>query len=192
MSFYTLYNFCPVLRADIGEDTNSKFYIAINDAYHAFQQGLKKIPKLYPDVEKTLYSFCPLRAEQNVLVTILLSEGEPIRLKRILKKQKINSNLFDVIVVKKNREFFENAKQIGLKHFGCYRESEPTHLIAVGDSLKRDIKFSNQAGFITVYKPSPFMGKEEPCELDEKPCYTIQTLKELSPLLKSLGLPVKL
>lgn len=180
--------------ADIKEDKNSEFNAAINDAYNAFQEGLKKIPKLYPDTEDTLQSFSPLRSKKNVLVTILLSEGEPRRLKRILKDQKICSNLFDEIVVKKekNREIFENAKRMGLKYFTNKREMENTLLIAVGDSLKRDIKFGNQAGFITVYKPSPFMGKEEPCELDEKPCYTIQTLKELPPLLKSLGLPVKL
>lgn len=166
--------------------------VVIDDACHAFKQGLSGIPNLYSDTEAMLSSICALRASKNPVATVLLSEGEPGRLKLILEAHKIvRRGFFDDIIIErtKSKEIFERAKQSGLKHLHKRGDSAQTLFFLIGDSLKRDIKFGNQLGFVTVYKPSPFMGREEPRELDERPCYTIQKLAELPSLLNSLGFP---
>jgi ribonucleotide monophosphatase NagD (HAD superfamily) len=100
--------------------------------------------------------------------------------------------LFDQIYIEstKNKEILEKVKNMVLENLSTIQLSQETLFILIGDSLKRDIKIGNQVGFITIYKPSPFMGQENPQSSDEKPHYTIQTLKELPALLNNLGLPI--
>ena len=62
--------------------------------------------------------------------------------------------------------------------------------VLIGDSLHRDIKLGNQAGFITIYKPSPFKGDEKPLGADEHPDYTIAMLSELPAVLGDLDMAV--
>lgn len=179
--------------SDMKKGYCSQLAVVIDDACHAFKQGLSGIPNLYPGTEAMLSYISALRASENPVATVLLSEGEPERLKRILKAHQIvRRGFFDDIIIEKtkSKETFERAKQSGLKHLRKAGDSTQTLFFLVGDSLKRDIKFGNQLGFVTVYKPSPFMGREEPRELDERPCYIIQNLGELPSLLNSLGLPL--
>jgi FMN phosphatase YigB (HAD superfamily) len=62
--------------------------------------------------------------------------------------------------------------------------------IVVGDSLHRDIVFGNQAGMITVYKPSTYLGMEIPQAPEEKPFAVINTLADLPALLRRLDVQV--
>ena len=89
----------------------------------------------------------------------------------------------------KSREIFEEAKRQGLQHFSKSFPSTEDQSISVGDSLKRDIKFGNQAGFLTIYKPANFMGTEEPADKDEEPFFKIRSLDELPPILQEIGIP---
>jgi ribonucleotide monophosphatase NagD (HAD superfamily) len=92
----------------------------------------------------------------------------------------------------KSKETFEQAKEIGLQLLSQTTGVKETAFVLIGDSLHRDIKFGNQAGFITVYKPSAFEGFETPNTSDEQPCYTIKSLEELPSILREdLGLMIQ-
>lgn len=174
------------------EEDSCELAGVINDAYSAYEKCLMDIPELYPDTELVLSSISVLRKLRRSLATVLLSEGEPKRLHRILEFHKIGEKFFDNVVVEETKSLkaFEKAKCAGLEYLDNARSIEETILIIVGDSLRRDIKFGNQLGFVTVYKPAPFMGKEEPQELDENPTYTINRLAELPSLLENMGFPI--
>jgi putative hydrolase of the HAD superfamily len=178
--------------SDSRHKIDSKLVTVIDEAYWAFEKELQEIPKLYLDTETILFDIFASK-QNNLLTTILLSEGEPERLNRILKKYENIKNLFDNILIEqtKTKETIEKAKQAGREYLSQVESSAETLFVLIGDSLKRDIKFGNQAGFITVYKPSPFMGQEEPQLLDEKPNYIIQKLGDLPLLLNNLGLYVE-
>lgn len=171
---------------------SSELAVLINDAFHAFEQCLNEIPSLYPDAETILSCICTLRASKAPIATVLLSEGKFSRLKRILEAHKIEErSFFDAIIIdEKNKQTFEKAKLLGQEYLSKLGYSTMPFFLLIGDSLKRDIKFGNQVGCITVYKPSPFMGREESHELDEQPCYTIQNLSELPLLLNKLGVSI--
>lgn len=165
----------------------------IEEAYEAFQDKMRSIPPLYPDTVSVLSSIRASSSPENPIVTIVLSEGNVDRLERILEAHNIwSSRYFDeIIITPKNKEAFERAKQLGLELVPSRGMDPNTLTVMVGDSMKRDIKFANQAGFITIYKPALFKGHEEPQEQDEHPVYTIHALEELLPILSDLGLPVE-
>jgi putative hydrolase of the HAD superfamily len=167
-----------------------KLAIAITEAYESFKDALFKIPKLYPDAEEVLRSINDLKTHGNAIATILLSEGDPARLERILRAHKIRERAFfdEIIIGPKSKQTFERAKIAGQKHLPRVRPPKSTLVIVTGDSLHRDIKFGNEIGAITVYKPSPFKGDEEPHERNERPNYRISKLSELIAILKSLEL----
>jgi putative hydrolase of the HAD superfamily len=174
------------------EEENPTAISIIDAAYQAYQKALKKLPKLYPDTIEVLSKIHDLK-ENNRIYIILLTEGDPKRLEKIISAYKFHQHGFldEIIIEKKSLEAFENAKQIGLQHLSNRDIDQKPLLFAIGDSLRRDIKYGNQAGFITVYKPSPFMGLEEPHDQQEKPKYTIYKLGELLPLLEIFGLSFK-
>ncbi len=164
------------------------------EAYQAFKRELRRVPPLYPETIPVLSAIRASASEANSLVTILHSEGNHTRLEHILEAHNIwGQRLFDeIIIAPKSKEAFEQAKGIGLRLLSQTTGSKGVVFVLIGDSLHRDIKFGNQAGFITVYKPSAFKGFETPNTPDEQPCYTIQSLGELPTILKEdLGLPIQ-
>lgn len=167
---------------------------ASEEAYQAFKRELKRVPPLYPETIPVLSAFRALVSEANPLVTILLSEGNHTRLEHILEAHNIRAQrLFDeIIIAPKSKEVFEQTKEIGLQLLSHQTISgKEVVFVLIGDSLHRDIKFGNQTGFVTVYKPSAFKGFELPNTLDEQPCYTIKSLGELPTILReNLGLPI--
>jgi putative hydrolase of the HAD superfamily len=179
------------LRKNVGN--NSHLNAVIAAAYHAYSQGLIAIPELYPDTENTLRHFSMFKKSHKVLGIILLSEGDSKRLNRILECYNGLKQCFDKIFieVEKNKETIEKVKEIAKKQFLPVETSQEILFILIGDSLKRDVKLGNQTGFITIYKPSPFMGEEKPLSLDEQPHHTVQKLGELPYLFKSLGLSIE-
>lgn len=164
----------------------------IEEAYKAFKKMLKQVPPFYAETIPVLSAIRTSVSETNPLVTILLSEGNYTRLEHILEAHNIRrQGLFDeIIIASKSKEVFEEAKVIGLRLLPQIDNNKET-VVLIGDSLHRDIKFGNQAGFITVYKPSAFKGVETPNTLDEQPRYTIKNLGELPLILREdLGLPI--
>jgi FMN phosphatase YigB (HAD superfamily) len=170
------------------ENSTPQLAMVIDEAYYAFKENLKAIPSLFPDVETVLYSIRKTLSDGKLVATVLFSEGNPSRIEHILEAHKIRQRGFfdEIIIETKSKETFEKAKKAGLKHLP--KGGNPSRVIFVltGDSLKQDIKFGNQTGFITVYKPSSFKGYEKPRALDEQPCYIINKLSELLAVIQNI------
>ncbi len=165
----------------------------IDKAHQAFIEELKRTPKLYPDTIPVLTAIRRSTSDQFLLFQAILSEGNPERLERIIEAYGMRKRgLFDeIIITPKNKDAFEKVKQLGLAHFHDVDKGSHIPMVLIGDSLRNDIKFANQAGFITVYKPSLFKGLEAPDMPDETPNYTIKSLSELPEILKKdVGLPI--
>lgn len=174
--------------------TNPKLAEIAEQAYQSFKEELKSIPPFYPETIPVLTAIHTSASEANPLVTILLSEGNITRLEHILEAHNIrNQKLFDeIIIAPKSKEALEQAKGIGLQLLSQTSSSKEVVFVLIGDSLNRDIKFGNQAGFITIYKPSAFKGVEVPSISDEQPRYTITSLGELPSILREgLSLPIQ-
>ena len=93
----------------------------------------------------------------------MFSDGKPDRLKRILKAHHLDANIFDDIIIdKKSAASFGTLKENAIERLRHMAEPSRLLFVMVGDSLRRDIVFANQAGFITVYKPANFFGNETP------------------------------
>jgi len=166
------------LRDDLGGYTT-----LVERAYRAQEEVLMRIPHLYSDTKPVLSCM----QEAALGVVLVLSEGSPERLERIeaahgLLRERLIHNF---TVSSKSKEAFDLARAAGLKLLGI---DNPYLLIAVGDSMRREIKYGKQAGFITVYKPSPYRGLEEPRAPDERPDFTIERLRQLPAVLQQLGL----
>lgn len=161
----------------------------VQAAYEAFTERLQRIPPLYADTESVLQFIDSRRRCGHPVATILLSEGDRERLERILQAHQIKERRFfdEIMVDKKSKGAFTRAKRAGLQHLNDEEQSDSILYIAIGDSLKRDIRFANQAGFVTVYRPSTFKGEEQACEQDERPDYAIRELGELLIVLGDLG-----
>ena len=168
-------------------------YLA-DKAFDAFQKRLTDIPRLYTDAARLLEVLRRIKSTGNPLVTILLSEGKVERIDGILSNSFVGKiplkSFFDDVIIRpaKSRAIFAEAKRRGLQHLSPVIPASNDRFIAIGDSLKRDIKFANQAGFLTIYKPANFMGIEEPSEPDEEPFFKIQSFDELPPLLETMGI----
>jgi FMN phosphatase YigB (HAD superfamily) len=160
---------------------------AIEQAYAAFQAALEIPAPLYKDAEYVL----PLLRDSGNLVTVLFSEGNPARVGRTLEAHRIELlHFFDEIVIRpKTREAWEYVKQTGRNRLDPAACGQPTVFILVGDSIERDIKLGNQAGFVTVFRPQDFLGQERSCEPYGQPHYTISTLRELPEILRRIRVP---
>ncbi len=173
------------------------FETLIEQAFQAFQKELLAIPNLFVDATYALIFLHGLKQLGNPIVTVLLSEGRTERISQILKAHKLRdkslSEFFNEVLIckAKSKDLFEEAKQKGLQHFSEIGFSNESCLLAVGDSLKRDIKFGNQAGYLTVYKPANFLGAEEPSAPDEEPDYTIKSLNEFPEILLNMGIHIQ-
>jgi len=164
--------------------------ITVEESHHAYLEALKVIPSLYPETEAVLRSINALKLSGYPVVRAICSEGNPIRLEKTLQAHQIREQKYfdEIIMSRKSKESLQRAKEVALTHLP--EQASDALIIMIGDSLQRDIKPSNQLGFITIYKPAAFLGEETPRELDERPCYVIRTLGELPMILRDLGIPL--
>jgi len=162
-------------------------------AHSAFEAGLHKIPALFPDTERVLLAIHSYRSIDAGVAVLIFSDGAPERLERILDAHQIRSRGFfdEIIMDRKTVESFKRAKDTGRKFLPQVENNSKTRFMMVGDSLQRDIKLANQAGYVTVYKPGGFLGRESAQQPDEEPTFVIQTLSGLIPVLTELGLAIK-
>lgn len=169
------------------------FLNAVQAAADAFHEALHRTPDLFPDTVSVLRCIYEARGYGVPLVTAVLTEGRRDRIQRVFAAHHVHvGELFDeiIIVQRKNKGEFEGARGAMERALPAAARSDHATSIMVGDTLTRDVKFANQAGYLTVYKPSPFKGVEQPAAQDEVPDYTITTLIELLPILTQLGLRI--
>ena len=161
-------------------------------ASRAFGDGLRQLPAILPDTIEILRRLHAARQLGAPLVTAVLSEGDPERLERVFRAYHVDVGaLFDeIIVAYKSREAFERARAALVDLLPPSADRAETLFMIVGDALTRDVKFGKQVGFVTVYKPSPFKGIEEPRAADEVADFTIERLGELPAILERLGIPL--
>lgn len=131
-------------------------------------------PPLGHGVKETLAA---IRDRGNTLV--LHSEGLRDRVLRTLATYSLEP-LFDSLALeRKSRESFQRARQAGEDLYRTATGQNPDRCIVVGDSPKRDIRFGNLIGAITVFKPGGWLGIELPDDPLLTPHYTIQSFSEL-------------
>jgi putative hydrolase of the HAD superfamily len=154
----------------------------------AFAQTLEEIPPLFGDTEEVLRCLTGTRSLQGSSVLILFTDGERLRIERILETYKLAESTFDEVVIgRKTAESFNEVRLLGLDKLKSVGRSE-AKLLMIGDSLKHDIAPSKQAGFTTIYKPADFLGAEAPTNSDELPDFRIDSLGELADVLERMGL----
>lgn len=164
----------------------------VDAAHRALAEGLRAIPPLFPDAEGVLKAIRAASSPDRPIVTALFTEGSSERLQRILMAHRLVERvLFDTIMIApKSVTAWREAYKRGAVLLPSQVGQERTLGIVVGDSLRRDIVFGNQAGMITVYKPSTYQGLEIPQTPDEKPFAVISTLADLPAVLCRLDVEV--
>jgi putative hydrolase of the HAD superfamily len=163
----------------------------LNIAFRNYKLILKSIPPLLPGVSDLLNNLKLLKSQLENVITILFSEGDVIRLEKIIQKFNFRrySYFNDLIIAKKTKDSFLAAKELAYKHIkGSFNHDIST--IVIGDSLKRDIIPANEAGFITIYVPSNFQGIEKPRNKMETPTFQISNISELYETLRGIGLAI--
>jgi FMN phosphatase YigB (HAD superfamily) len=160
-------------------------------AHHNFHLALKKIPPLFPDTSIVLDTLRFKRNADRLLRTVLYSEGDKTRLERIISSHQIREeNWFDSFFLStKSPEAYKQLK-VKCKHLlknSIHHDNyEEPFYVMVGDNLERDVRFANIAGYITIYKPSLYKGKEKITDPEDKPCYTITNLRESLQIFEDL------
>ena len=145
-----------------------------------FKKDLKKFPPLFRGVKKALDLL-----KQYGCIIILSSEGDKERVRRIIKHYSIEEYFDHILYERKSVEQFKEAKNIGLsiwhsRHIGNETISK---IMVIGDLLDRDIRFGNQIGAITVYKPGGYKNHQIARDKDERPDYEIKEICELIDIL---------
>jgi putative hydrolase of the HAD superfamily len=178
---------CPEIR-------NPNMKALVKELHVAFEDALQAIPPLYPDTMGVLASIERLKTVGYPMATVLCSEGDTNRLERILAAYDIRRRRFfdEIIIAQKSLETWIRAKDAGTRHLPLAGEFASPLVFVVGDSLQRDIKPANQLGFISVYKPSKYLGQEKPQQPDEQPRHTIDFLSTFLLVLREHGIPATL
>jgi putative hydrolase of the HAD superfamily len=155
------------------------------NAYERFSDTLKEVPDLLLGVRETLRAIGDLK-EQHDVTLALFSEGNEDRLYRILEVHNDVAECFDLIRVigKKDVASFEDLRQSLKRKVG---DSENPTCVMVGDSINSDIRPANKAGFVTVYKPADFEGRETPADEAGQPDFTIEQVSEVIDVFPHLG-----
>jgi putative hydrolase of the HAD superfamily len=180
-------------RVIAGEERNGSVRAIAERAHAALIAGLEKLPVLLPYAAETLAVIRRARGPDCRLVTLVFSEGHEPRLRRAIEAHTtaLDGLVDDYVIAPKSAQSFAATRDRGLRLLGEVRDPKSILSVMVGDSLKRDIKFANQAGFVTVYVPAAYKGHETPSEPDEQPYATIADLRQLPAVLRDLGIPVE-
>jgi FMN phosphatase YigB (HAD superfamily) len=159
----------------------------IDLAAAALSRGLEEIPPLLDGVEAALTQIRTHSYGSEDLAQVLLSEGRPERLKKILHAhESVLSSMDAVLILTKTPDAFLEAQRLGAAQLGVNVTAVST-TVAVGDSLQRDITFAKNVKFTTVYKPSEYKGTEAPRNSADSPDFIIQSIAELPGILRRIG-----
>lgn len=171
------------------EELDSSVRPVIENAYKVYVSALKQIPPLLPGVIDVLAHIRAYRTMNSSIATIIFSEGDPGRLKGIMEAHSIcQDGYFDEIIVEpKTTHAFQRAGNAGRKYLSLSKESHMLTVV-IGDSIRRDIRYANEAGFTTVYIPGAFEGREVPQAPMDCPHFQLDSILKLPSILKSLGL----
>ena len=156
------------------DEMASKFRATISD----------QIPKLLPGALELL-SWLEMNYQQSRVIGYLVSEGNFNRVNSTLVHY-VGPAALDflipyVVPVKSNIDF-EQVVSDGRKKLG---DANAVYA-AIGDSLRRDIVPANEAGAITIYKPSGFHGSESTETGTPPPDHVIETLDAAVQILDSI------
>jgi len=171
------------LRANLSSETPP----LVLQAHDAFISGLRRMPRLDENMPDVLHTIRQAGSKASQIVLFLFSDGDSERLRRILQFHRLDRNVFDEIVItKKSVDSFITLKRTAVNYLSQTSGNSTPSFVMVGDSLKRDIIFAKQAGFITVYKPAGFFGEESSADLKQEPDFRITSLAELPGLVSDL------
>jgi phosphoglycolate phosphatase-like HAD superfamily hydrolase len=162
---------------------------AIEHAYQTHTNALDQIPPLFPGVAELLGHLLTYRTANPHLATVIFSEGHPQRLERTMDAHHITRHGYfnEIIIELKTPQSFQRVKNLGRQYFEI-PDGEEVVAIMIGDSMQRDIRLANEAGFTTIYIPGSFEGRQEPQTAMEQPAFELERIAELPPILASLGL----
>jgi putative hydrolase of the HAD superfamily len=162
---------------------------AIDTAYQVHTAALTHIPPLFASVADLLVHLRAYRDVHPHIATLIFSEGHPDRLEKTLTAHLIRQrNYFDDIVIEfKTTEAFQRVGQLGRQYLAVPDDHE-VMTIVIGDSLQRDIRLANAAGFTTVYIPGSFEGQQVPQTALDHPDFQLESISELPSVLAALGL----
>lgn len=161
-------------------------------AHTAFTAALRQVPPLFSDALTTLACLRAASSPTQHIAMILMSEGDIARIERVLSAHYFRERAFfdEILLLEKNAETMAYARSTGYRVLGEPDTAASIPAVLIGDSLKRDIRPANQAGFVTIYKPAAFKGFETPQADDETPAHMIRSLAELPRLLALLGFEI--
>ena len=157
----------------------------------AFYLRLQTIPPLLPSVRRSLEELSRLKmCNIGRLALILLSEGNEVRIRSILKSHFSRKTIFDVfhIVERKSEDALLDAQVRGSKvlesESGCSQIQ--TQLVVVGDNIASDIVPGNSVGAITIYIAGGYRGAEVPTNDRERPRIVLTAFRELPELIDGI------
>ncbi len=162
---------------------------AVEQAYQTHTSALEQIPPLFPGVADLLNHLHAYRTANPHIATVIFSEGHPQRLERTIDAYNIERHGYfnEIVIELKTTQAFERVRDLGRQHLGP-PDGDDVVTIMIGDSMQRDIRLANQAGFTTVYIPGSFEGRQAPQTAMEQPDFEIKRITELPSILASLGL----
>lgn len=176
------------LEGDI-QALNATLQATIETAYQVHTDALTQIPPLFADVADLLVHLRAYRTVSPHVATLIFSEGHPERLEKTITSHDIRQHgYFDEIVIElKSTEAFERVGELGRQSLAVPDGHDVTTIV-IGDSMQRDIRLANAAGFTTVYIPGGFEGRQNPQTALDRPDFQLDGIAELPSVLASLGL----
>ncbi|ETX06121.1 HAD family hydrolase [Candidatus Entotheonella palauensis] len=162
---------------------------AVEQAYRTHTHALTQIPPLFPGVADLLGHLRTYRDANPHLATAIFSEGHPERLARTIDAYNIERHGYfnEIVIELKTAQAFERVRDIGRQCLDV-ADGDDVVTIMIGDSMQRDVRLANEAGFTTVYIPGSFEGRQVPQTELEQPDFEIERIAELPSILASLGL----
>lgn len=157
----------------------------------AFYLRLQTIPPLLPSVRRSLEELSRLKTcNRGRLALILLSEGNEVRIRSILKSHFSRKTIFDVfhIVERKSEDALLDAQVRGSRvlesESGCSQIQ--TQLVVVGDNIASDIVPGNSIGAITIYIAGGYRGAEVATDNRERPKMILKSFCQLPKLVEHI------
>ncbi len=169
-----------------GTGTDPERVVAARRFGQTFRRILSDgLPPLLPGAE-SLFRWLKLELASvpRRAVSVLYSEGDATRIRRIVREHKLDQGYFDLteIVEEKNVAALDRVATRGRDILG----DEPARLICLGDSLSKDIAPAKSIGAITLYKPAGFLGRETPADPSQEPSYRVDGLRKALQIISSL------
>jgi putative hydrolase of the HAD superfamily len=162
---------------------------AIEQAYQTHTHALEQIPPLFPGVADLLGHLRTYRTTRPHMATVIFSEGHPQRLARTIQAYDIERHGYfnEIVIELKTPQSFTRVRELGRQYLEL-PDGHDVVTIMIGDSMQRDIRLANEAGFTTIYIPGSFEGRQVPQTELEQPDFEIERITELPSILATLGL----